>query len=142
MSYSMLVPRRAGRQRMAIRAAVMIANLMCKLKPARLERLMRLASRRTRAIDTELLEQLYDEICRVDPRVAGWRGCLPRSIAICLLCRWEGTWPDGWRSGIHRAPPFSAHAWIENEGRIVRQNNVPDDYRPLLTADGQRTSAA
>lgn len=36
----------------------------------------------------------------------------------------------------------SAHAWIENEGRIVRQNNVPDDYRPLLTADGQRTSAA
>lgn len=68
MSYSMLVPRRAGRQRMAIRAAVMIANLMCK-SPARLERLMRLASRRTRAIDTELLEQLYDEICRVD---RGW----------------------------------------------------------------------
>ena len=61
MSYSMLVPRRAGRQRMAIRAAVMIANLMCKLKPARLERLMRLASRRTRAIDTELLEVYTQE---------------------------------------------------------------------------------
>ena len=43
---------------------------------------------------------------------------MPRSIATALLCRMSGTWPT-WRVGVRTVAPFSAHAWVEAEGKPV-----------------------
>jgi len=48
----------------------------------------------------------------------GRNACLPRTIATAILCRSAGHWPT-WCTGVLAAPPFSAHAWIEAEGRTV-----------------------
>lgn len=37
-------------------------------------------------------------------------------MAIFLLSRARGEWPDAWCAGVHRQAPFSAHAWVESAG--------------------------
>ncbi len=65
-------------------------------------------------------------MCAVSLRCAGPKGCLPRSLGAALVCRLSGTWP-AWCTGVSMVPPFTAHAWIEADGRPVGEG-VPDDY--------------
>lgn len=59
------------------------------------------------------------------------RACLPRSLAIVLLCRFRGAWPT-WCAGVRRAAPFSAHAWAEVDGCSVGELNVAEAFVPLV----------
>ncbi|MBY8853914.1 lasso peptide biosynthesis B2 protein, partial [Saccharothrix sp. MB29] len=57
-------------------------------------------------------------VLTVSTRCCGDNACLPRSLATALLCRTRGHWPT-WCAGVVAAPPFTAHAWVEAEGRMV-----------------------
>jgi hypothetical protein len=68
----------------------------------------------------------------VSLRCASPHGCLPRSIAVLLLCRWRG-YRASWCVGVH-SPPASSHAWIEVTGRPVGEPFPPRDfYTPIIT---------
>jgi len=58
-------------------------------------------------------------------------GCLQRSIAAAVLCRFKGVWPT-WRAGV-RTTPFTAHAWLEADGQMIDEPYPDGYYRPLLT---------
>lgn len=62
----------------------------------------------------------------VSLRCAGPYGCMPRSLAIVLLCYGRGQRVT-WRVGVH-SPPVSAHAWVEAGGEPVGE---PFDPRLL-----------
>jgi hypothetical protein len=42
----------------------------------------------------------------------------------------RGVWPT-WTTGV-RTPPFTAHAWVEAEGRRVGEPAETDNYRTML----------
>jgi hypothetical protein len=58
------------------------------------------------------------------------RYCLPRSLAVTLLCRLRGSWPT-WCTGV-RTAPFAAHAWIAVDHQPVDEPADTSTYRPLL----------
>lgn len=69
----------------------------------------------------------------VSLRCLGPQGCLPRSVAVVLLCRLSGAWPT-WCAGVRVMPPFGAHAWVEADGVPVDENLPAQYFRPLMTA--------
>ena len=65
-------------------------------------------------------------------RCASHHGCLLRSLAILLLCRWRGQHVT-WRIGVHSPPP-SSHAWVEADGQPVGESFDPHLlYTPIIT---------
>lgn len=68
-------------------------------------------------------------ICAVSKRCAG-QGCLQRSIAVILLCRFSGCAPT-WRTG-YQLDPFVAHAWVEVNGKPVTEPNVVASFSVVL----------
>ena len=137
MTMPMTMPSRAdlarlrrGR-RIRIRLVVRVALLLAKLPPHRLRRVLRRISSGAAAAGNAAATEFYHDVLLVSPKCAGWRGCLPRSISIALLCRLTGTWPE-WCAGVRATPPFAAHAWVEADGRLVGEPGEPGDYRPLM----------
>ncbi|GAA3491885.1 hypothetical protein GCM10018987_59680 [Streptomyces cremeus] len=125
------MPRRgAGPGGVRLRAAVAAALLLARLKPGRLRGVLTVLSRGARPATYDDTLETYERVVATSRKCAGWYGCLPRSIAISLLCRMSGTFPD-WHAGVRNAPPFQPHAWVEAEGRTVGEQNVTD-FRPLL----------
>lgn len=118
--------------RMKARISVIIAKRLGKLPPAQLQRVLVLLSKHSRPATYEEAEHALLAVVRSDATCAGRFGCLPRSIATCLLLRTAGIWPM-WCSGIPSAPPFRAHAWIEAEGRIVAEIGELTSYCRLMT---------
>lgn len=119
------------RQRVAIRVITLISLGLARLSPAWLRTLLARVSVAAVPAEYSHTEWAYRAVVMLSPRCAGWKGCLPRSIAVCLLCRLSGQWPT-WCSGVRAAPPFTAHAWVQAEGRIVCEPGTPADYRPLI----------
>lgn len=77
-------------------------------------------------------QRARDIVETVSLRCASHHGCLPRSLAILLLCRWRGQRVT-WRVGGH-APPPSSHAWVEAAGRPVGEPFDPYAlYTPIVT---------
>ncbi|GAB3460638.1 hypothetical protein GCM10027570_45830 [Streptomonospora sediminis] len=136
MSYPMSLPRGSGgrpvlSRRLGIRLAVGIALVLARLRPVRLRAVLaRIAAGAAPARYGSTLA-VHREVLAVSPRCAGWRGCLPRSISIALLCRASGTWPD-WCAGARAKPPYAAHAWVEAEGKVVGEPGTAGDHRALL----------
>ncbi|EMF00610.1 lasso peptide biosynthesis B2 protein [Streptomyces mobaraensis NBRC 13819 = DSM 40847] len=132
MTTEMTMPARgAGRGGPALRVVIALAFLLARLRPGRLRRLLTLISRGARpAHHAEVLE-VYQAVVGTSRRCAGWYGCLPRSVAIALVCRLSGTWPD-WCAGVRSSPPFAAHAWVEADGRPVGERGRSEDFRPLM----------
>lgn len=94
---------------------------------------MTLLSRGARVADHAEARQARDEVLSVCPRHCGSpTACLPRSIAVALVCRSRGTWPT-WCVGVRAAPPFLAHAWIEVAGEMVDEPVDGDCYRKFFT---------
>ncbi|MER7760218.1 lasso peptide biosynthesis B2 protein [Streptomyces sp. NPDC097619] len=116
---------------MKVRTAVLAALLLARMPPHRIRSVMRLAAGGSRQAEYETADAHYRAVAAAGPRCAGWRGCLPRSIAVALLCRAEGRWPD-WNVGVRRTPPFAAHAWLEAEGRVVAEPGTPTAYGVLI----------
>lgn len=103
-----------------VRTSVLAGLLLARLPPRRIRSVMRRAARGAQQADYETVERYYRAVAAASPRCAGWQGCLPRSIAVALLCRAGGSWPD-WHVGVRRTPPFAAHAWLEADGRVVAE---------------------
>ncbi|GAA2323178.1 lasso peptide biosynthesis B2 protein [Streptomyces kunmingensis] len=136
MSTEMTMPgprtRPGMRGGLKVRAAVGAALLVARLRPDRLRRLLTLVGRGARPAPYETALAAYESVVATSRRCAGWYGCLPRSVAVALLCRMSGTWPT-WHAGVRAAPPFAPHAWVQAEDRIVGEGAQPEEYRPLIT---------
>ncbi|WP_373370206.1 lasso peptide biosynthesis B2 protein [Corynebacterium cystitidis] len=134
----MFIPRFDFKSHYTSIPAVLLARLLALLPPKFLEVLMRMLSAGTGEIGNKDLEEIHSKVTSCAPRLAGWRGCLPRSIAICLIARGKGCWPDRWAAGARFEAPFAAHAWVENRGEVIAENCGYSAYVPLLTADRGR----
>ncbi|MFI6155867.1 lasso peptide biosynthesis B2 protein [Kitasatospora sp. NPDC051170] len=140
MSVGMTVPRtRPGGpgRALTVRAAVLAGLLLARLSPRRLRTLLGRAATGARPAPYRMAERHYREVVGASARCAGWQGCLPRSIAVALLCRLRGGWPQ-WCVGVRATPPFAAHAWLEAEGRIVAEPGGSGDYRALIRVGAGR----
>lgn len=120
------------RRRLAVRAAVALAVLLARLPPAGIRRVLGVVRRGARTATYEQAQAAYQAVTATSLRCAGREGCLPRSIAVTVLCRMSGTWPT-WCAGVRFQPPFAAHAWVEAGGRIAGEPLAPDYYRALVT---------
>ncbi|WP_309056317.1 lasso peptide biosynthesis B2 protein [Streptomyces sp.] len=112
--------------RLAARLVLLPAIGLSFLPPRRIRSVLGLARRGAAPATTARAARARSAMCAVSLRCAGPKGCLPRSLGAALLCRLTGAWPT-WCTGVRVVPPFTAHAWIEADGRPVDEG-VPDDY--------------
>jgi hypothetical protein len=110
--------------------AVGAAHLIGRLSPRRIRRLLTFCARDARPASYAEAAAARQAVVSSSVRCAG-HGCVPRSIATALLCRIHGTWPT-WHTGV-RTQPFTAHAWIEAEGRPVNEPHTTSQIHPLIT---------
>ncbi|WP_405575521.1 lasso peptide biosynthesis B2 protein [Streptomyces sp. NBC_01167] len=112
------------------RAAVFLALLLGRRSPQTIEKTLTYLRRGARAATYEQARSAHNDVTATSVLCAG-EGCLPRSLAIVLLCRFRNTWPT-WHIGI-RTGPFESHAWVEAEGQMVNEPHSDDYYRPIMT---------
>ncbi len=98
-------------------------------RPARLIGILRMVQHGSRPATTAQAQRARAIVETISLRCASHHGCLPRSLAILLLCRWRGQRVT-WRVGVHSPPP-SSHAWIEAAGQPVGE---PFDPRRFYSA--------
>ncbi len=110
--------------------ATSIALVLARFRPVWIRRILLVIRGKAREASYEQAKKARDAVISVSTICAG-KGCLPRSIAAALLCRFRGTWPT-WQVGV-RTGPFGAHAWIEAEGIKVGENDTIHAFRPILT---------
>ncbi|MFD8084081.1 lasso peptide biosynthesis B2 protein [Kitasatospora sp. NPDC059722] len=119
-------------RRLAIRTAVGLARLLVLLPAHRLQRVLAVLSRGARPAGADETGAVRDAVLATSLAMNGLRSCLPRSVAVTLLCRARGSWPT-WCVGVRTAPPFTAHAWVEAEGRLIGEKGRHDSWARLLT---------
>ncbi|MFG2647729.1 lasso peptide biosynthesis B2 protein [Streptomyces sp. NPDC048436] len=119
-------------RRMAARLVLLPAVALSLLPPRRIRAVLDVARRGAGPATAAQAKNARDAMCAVSLRCAGPKGCLPRSLGAALLCRLGGAWPT-WCTGVRVVPPFTAHAWIEADGRPVDEG-VPDGYFTRLIA--------
>ncbi|MFF4048317.1 lasso peptide biosynthesis B2 protein [Streptomyces chartreusis] len=119
-------------RRLAARLVLLPAVALTLLPPRRMRAVLGVLRRGAAPATAAQARQARDAMCAVSLRCTGPKGCLPRSLGAALLCRLRGTWPT-WCTGVRVVPPFTAHAWIEAEGRPVGED-VPDGYFARLIA--------
>jgi hypothetical protein len=126
-------------RRLAARLVLLPVLVLSFLPPRRIRAVLDLARRGAAPATAAQAKNARDAMCAVSLRCAGPKGCLPRSLGAAVLCRLSGTWPT-WCTGVRVVPPFTAHAWIEADGRPVDEG-VPDDYftRLITVAPGGRS---
>jgi hypothetical protein len=100
------------RDRLAAATAVGLARVIARLPPKRIRELLTKVKAGARPAGYAETRAARDTVLTVSVRCCGLRACLPRSIAVALLCRARGVWPT-WCVGVIAAPPFTAHAWVE-----------------------------
>ncbi|GGU70049.1 lasso peptide biosynthesis B2 protein [Lentzea flava] len=120
------------RRRLGARLAVTLATPLARLKPRTLRRVLTLLRRGAGPAGYDTAKAARDAVLAVSLRCLGPQGCLPRSVAVALLCRMSGTWPT-WCAGVRVMPPFGAHAWVEADGVPVDENLPAQYFRPLMT---------
>ncbi|MEV5915075.1 lasso peptide biosynthesis B2 protein [Streptomyces sp. WAC 01325] len=119
-------------RRLAARLVLLPAVALALLPPRRMRAVLGVLRRGAAPATAAQARQARDAMCAVSLRCTGPKGCLPRSLGAALLCRLRGTWPT-WCTGVRVVPPFTAHAWIEAEGRPVGED-LPDGYFARLIA--------
>ncbi|WP_308258400.1 lasso peptide biosynthesis B2 protein [Saccharothrix obliqua] len=117
-------------RRLEATVAVVIARLLTFLSPERLRALLRTLRRGARPAPYRATARAREAVTTVSLHCAG-EGCLARSIATALICRAHGTWPT-WRVGV-RTEPFTAHAWVEADGRPVGELPGTEGFYVLMT---------
>lgn len=122
-------------ERWRTRAAVGAAWLllaMARSRPARLRRVLRLLRRGTRPAPLPYAARTRQAVATVSLRAASDHGCLLRSLAIVIACRFAG-YTLTWRVGVVSPPPAS-HAWVEAEDTPVGEPFDPRRlYTPIIT---------
>ncbi|MBO1413305.1 lasso peptide biosynthesis B2 protein [Streptomyces sp. FH025] len=117
-------------QRVLPLIAVAIAWPLAKLPPGRLRAVLELLRRGARPGTAAQASAARTAVIAVSLNCAV-HSCVQRSVAAAVLCRFKAVWPT-WRAGV-RTPPFTAHAWIEADGRVIDEPYPDGYYRPLLT---------
>jgi hypothetical protein len=100
------------------RWAVGRARLLARKSPKEIRTRLESLSRGAPPARYQDVQSAHDAILTVSLRCCGEEACVPRSLAVVLLCRARGVWPT-WCLGVRTRPPFGAHAWVEAEGRLV-----------------------
>jgi hypothetical protein len=121
-----------ARRRMQTRLAIGVARLLAMRSPHQIRTVLGVLRRGSRPATIEEASAARQNVVAVSLRCAGPEGCLPRSLAVVLLCRARGSWAT-WCVGARRFEPFTAHAWIEAEGEPVGEEYPPDYFRTLLS---------
>ncbi len=119
-------------RRLGARLVLLPAVALALLPPRRIRAVLGVLRRGARPATPAQAQAARDAMCAVSLRCTGPKGCLPRSLGAALLCRLQGVWPT-WCAGVRVVPPFTAHAWIEAEGRPVGEG-IPDGYFARLMA--------
>jgi hypothetical protein len=96
-----------------------VARVLTRLPPARLRRVLAFASRGADPANVAQALRARNAVVYVSLACAGPR-CLQRSVAVALLCRLGGTWPQ-WCTGVV-TEPFGAHAWVAVDGQPVGED--------------------
>jgi hypothetical protein len=126
-------PKLSFGRRVEARAAVLVATLLARWSPQRIRTVLAGLAVGQRSATQPEVEQAWEAAVGVSARCAGRRGCLVRSLAIVLLCRWHGSWPT-WCVGVRDAGLPEAHAWVEVDGRPVRElPGTAEAYRVVLS---------
>jgi hypothetical protein len=120
------------RRRMLALLAVGIARILARRSPRRIRLVLGKCRAGARPAGYADASAARRAVVAVSVLCAG-EGCLQRSIATALLCRFGGVWPT-WRVGV-RVEPFGAHAWVEAEGRPVDEPHPAGSYRPILSVE-------
>jgi hypothetical protein len=126
-------PKVSAAKRVEARLAVLAARVLARSKPWLIRALLvRLASGQRPASRPEA-QHAWEAVLSVSKRCAGRRGCLVRSLAIVLVCRWHGSWPT-WCVGVRAVGLSEAHAWVEAEGAPVGElPGTAAAYRKVLS---------
>ena len=119
-------------RRLAALLVLLPAVALALLPPRRIRTVLGVVRRGAAPATAAQAQDARDAMCAASLRCAAPKGCLPRSLGAALLCRLRGTWPT-WCTGVRVVPPFTAHAWIEAEGRPVGEG-MPDGYFARLVA--------
>ncbi|GAA5217302.1 lasso peptide biosynthesis B2 protein [Streptomyces thinghirensis] len=98
-----------------------VARVLTRLPPARLRRVLEFASRGAGPANVAQALRARNAVVYVSLACAGPR-CLQRSVAVALLCRLGGTWPQ-WCTGVV-TEPFGAHAWVAVDGEPVGEDDA------------------
>jgi hypothetical protein len=110
--------------------ALTAAWVLARQPPGRVRNVLSAVRAGARPAGYVQAQQARNAVLATSTHCAG-EGCLQRSLATALLCRLHGTWPT-WCSGV-RTQPFSAHAWVEADGRLVDEPYPAQYYRPIIT---------
>jgi hypothetical protein len=119
-------------RRLVVHAAVAVARLLATRRPAHIRAVLRRLPAGRRAATYDEVSAVRDEVTAVSLICAAREGCLPRSLAVVLLCRLAGCRVT-WCVGVRRVAPFGAHAWVEVDGRMVDEPYPSGYFRPLFT---------
>ncbi|WP_070574212.1 MULTISPECIES: lasso peptide biosynthesis B2 protein [unclassified Brevibacterium] len=141
MSYVLprqVVPVRFPR-RVLIQLTVRVASIIQRRDSARLRELLTTIACRARPAAYEETNAIKEQVLTASPECRGNDACLTRSITIALLCRLRGRWPS-WCVGVSLTPPFTAHAWVEAEDRVVEDILLVGDYRTFYKVEAGRSS--
>jgi hypothetical protein len=123
------------RRRLLALLAVGIARILARRSPRRIKLVLGKCRTGARPAGYADASAARRAVVTVSVLCAG-EGCLQRSIATALLCRFDGVWPT-WRVGV-RVEPFGAHAWVEADGRPVDEPHPAGSYRPILSVEPHR----
>ena len=118
-------------RRTLARAAIGAAHLMSRWSPRRIRTVLDWLRKGAEPATIEEARAAHATVVAVSLTCAAREGCLPRSLATVMLCRFRGQWPT-WCVGSRRHPPFGAHAWVEADGVMVGEDYPPDYFRTLF----------
>jgi hypothetical protein len=118
-------------RRMQARLAIGAAHLLATQSPRRIRAVLSRLRKGAKPATAGQAKAARDTVVAVSLTCAAREGCLPRSLATVLLCRFRGQWPT-WCVGSRRLPPFGAHAWVEADGVMVGEDYPPDYFRTLF----------
>jgi hypothetical protein len=103
-----------------------------RARPQRIRQLLGALRHGSRGAGIQQAERAHAIVTTVSLRCASGHGCLRRSLAIVLLCRFWGLRAT-WRAGFCSPPPRS-HAWVEAAGEPVCEIADPRTiYTPMIT---------
>lgn len=128
------------RDGVAVGTSVALARLLAHAPPDVLRSVLDAVSAGARPADYEQARAARDTVLTASAYTRGGSACLPRSIATALICRLRGTWP-AWCVGVLSSPPFTAHAWIEAEGRIVDEPMNSSDFSTFFSVTAAATAS-
>lgn len=120
------------RQRILMKLVVAGARLLAKQSPNRIQSILSKIRRGSSPASYQTAYAVRYALVSSSYHCTGPKNCLPRSLAVVLMCRLRGVWPT-WCVGVRAVPPFGAHSWVEADGKPVDEPYPPEYHRVILS---------